>query len=249
MHDKPILNTTGKGEPGCFDEFGTMPGSVLWREDIQEMWLYYVGWQRSNTLPYMWANGLAISKDRGVTFEKVREGPIVSSVYKYPYLHACPRVFNYGENNWFMWYASGVEWYECENRLNPIYVIMPAKSNDGLHWQLSEQPCIPPVYSKECQSGASVLEYGGLYHMFFSYRNVATLRDEQKQYRIGHAWSENLTDWHRDNSQAGLDVSLSGWDSEAVCYPHVVRVDDKTYMFYSGNKFGCSGFGYAELEG
>ena len=33
-----------------------------------------------------------------------------------------------------------------------------------------------------------------------------------------------------------------------ICYPNVIKVKDKLYMFYNGNGFGQSGFGYAELE-
>ena len=33
-----------------------------------------------------------------------------------------------------------------------------------------------------------------------------------------------------------------------ICYPHIVKVNNKYLMFYNGNGFGKSGFGYAELE-
>jgi len=245
VHDQPILNTTGKGKLGSFDEFGTMPGSILQRG--KETWLYYVGWSRSNKLPYKWANGIAISKDEGITFERFAEEPIVSSQYDYPYLQACPRVYQFGENQFYMWYASGIEWFDHEGRLNPIYVIMSAQSRDGIHWDLSQQPTLPMVANKECQSSATVFKRNNLYHMFFSYRDVLPAIEQQKQYRIGYAWSKDLVEWQREDRKAGIDVSTTGWDSEAVCYPHIVEVEDKTYLFYSGNQYGCAGFGYAEL--
>ncbi len=248
VHEVPLLNPVGKGQAGQFDEFGTMPGSIIWREDKQETWLYYVGWSRSDTQPYKWANGLAISKDGGVTFEKVGENPIISPTYDYPYLQACPRVFRVDDNKWAMWYASGLEWYEDNGVKNPIYVLMDASSKDGIHWELGKKQTIPSVRNKECQSSASVIFYNNLYHMFFSYRDVLPDREEERQYRVGYASSKDLKTWQRDDSQAGIDISPSGWDSQAICYPHVVEVDDKIYMFYSGNQYGCSGFGYAELE-
>jgi hypothetical protein len=33
-----------------------------------------------------------------------------------------------------------------------------------------------------------------------------------------------------------------------ICYPCVVEVDGRTLMFYNGNGFGQTGFGYAVLE-
>ena len=44
-----------------------------------------------------------------------------------------------------------------------------------------------------------------------------------------------------------FDVSASGWDSDMTCYPSIITVKEKTYMFYNGNNNGETGFGYAEL--
>jgi hypothetical protein len=57
-----------------------------------------------------------------------------------------------------------------------------------------------------------------------------------------------LITWKRDDSQAGIDVSESGWDSDMICYPHIAKINDKYVMFYCGNNFGQDGFGYAELQ-
>ncbi len=249
FEDKPVLNETGKGEDNHFDEFGTMPGSLLWHGNNQEVWMYYVGWTRSATQPYKWANGLAISTDGGKSFVKKANGPILSKPYDYPYLQACPRVLKLHDDKWVMWYASGTEWLDEGGRLNPIYVLMNAESSDGLNWALGNQQTIPSVCNKECQSSASVIELNGTYHMFFSYRDVLPDQHGHKQYRVGYASSSDLIHWHRNDANAGIDVSSSGWDAEAVCYPHVVKVDDKIYMFYSGNQFGSAGFGYAQLIG
>ena len=40
----------------------------------------------------------------------------------------------------------------------------------------------------------------------------------------------------------------TGWDSEMICYPCVVKTKEKYYMFYNGNSHGKTGFGYAELS-
>jgi predicted GH43/DUF377 family glycosyl hydrolase len=243
-HEKPILNTEGLGEAGHFDEFGTMPGSILQEGD--DLWLYYVGWSRPETRPYQWANGLAISKDGGNTFKKVSGEPIISSTYKYPFLQACPRVMKLADDKWVMWYASGLEWFEDKGIDNPIYVLMSATSHNGIDWELSDKQTIPSVYNKECQSSASVIHYGNAYHMYFSYRDVVPSQPEHKQYRVGYATSMDLVNWTRDDNRAGIEPSKTGWDAEAICYPHVVKVDEKIYMFYSGSQFGCAGFGYAE---
>ena len=250
LHERltPLLNSSGMGVPGEFDEFGTMPGSFLVMPNKKEVWLYYVGWTRGEQTPYKWTNGLVISKDGGSTFDQNNKIPILTDSYKPPYLHACPRVYRYNNNQWLMWYAAGVEWYKHDDRTNPIYVIKSAKSNDGIHWESSESQTITSKNKKECQSSANVFKKDGIYHMYFSYRDLLGKDSSTQQYRIGYASSKDLTHWQRDDSKAGIDVSHKGWDSEAVCYPHVVSSEDKTYMFYSGNQYGCAGFGYAELE-
>lgn len=84
--------------------------------------------------------------------------------------------------------------------------------------------------------------------MFFSYRYGTAFReDSSRGYRIGYASSDDMLVWERDDSKAGLDVGKTGWDSEMVAYPHVRNINGKTLMFYCGNSFGHSGFGYAVL--
>jgi hypothetical protein len=55
--------------------------------------------------------------------------------------------------------------------------------------------------------------------------------------------------WRRDDIFGALAPSKDGWDSQMVCYPRVIDVEGRVYMFYSGNYFGRDGFGYAELQG
>jgi hypothetical protein len=80
------------------------------------------------------------------------------------------------------------------------------------------------------------------YHMWFSYRSGTGLK-----YRIGYAHSHDSIIWER-KSNSGIDVSISGWDSEMICYPFVFDFKGNRYMLYNGNDFGKTGFGLAILE-
>jgi hypothetical protein len=75
-----------------------------------------------------------------------------------------------------------------------------------------------------------------------------SLRRKNITYRIGYAESKDGIHWERKDNEAGIDVSENGWDSEMICYPAVIKVKGKTYLFYNGNNNGVTGFGYAELE-
>ena len=85
--------------------------------------------------------------------------------------------------------------------------------------------------------------------MYFCYRQADGFRtNKDRTYRIGYAWSKDLTDWERNDGKAGIDISKEGWDSESICYPFVVEHKSKRYMLYNGNEYGKTGFGYAVLE-
>jgi len=240
----PIL---GLGEVGTFDQFGVMAGSVLSVGD--EVWLYYCGWTRCVAVPYNWAIGLAVSRDGGKTFARIGKGPVIGPSLSEPYLQACPIVRRCKENDWHMWYLSGLGWLNAGTSQESVYVIMHAISIDGVKWKREGRQIIPSSVEFECQTSATVFESDGLFHMLFSYRHGLDFRNPERGYRTGHAWSDDLQVWHRLDEYSGLEVSSIGWDSEMVCYPHVFELDGRKLMLYCGNQFGKDGFGWAELAG
>ena len=64
----------------------------------------------------------------------------------------------------------------------------------------------------------------------------------------GYAESNDGLEWKRKDEEVGIETSDNGWDSEMLAYPYIYKHNEKIYMFYNGNGFGKSGFGYAELE-
>lgn len=101
----------------------------------------------------------------------------------------------------------------------------------------------------ESQALPTVIAIDGQYHMFFCYRQSFDFRkNSERGYRIGHACSDDLLHWTRDDENPLLDVSVGDWDSDMLCYPHVFKSEDKVYLLYNGNEFGRYGFGLAVLE-
>jgi hypothetical protein len=244
VSESPIVALGGKGE---FDEFGSMAGSVILHEGTY--FLYYCGWTRCQSVPYAWAIGLATSQN-GAEFQRFGSGPLLGPTLREPYLQACPLVYKFKKDDWYMFYLSGVKWFEHDGKAESQYLLMHARSSDGVNWVRNGKVLIPPVVPDECQTSASVFHKDGKYHLLFSYRHGAEFREKpEKGYRIGYASSRDLLNWDRDDSQAGLDVSESGWDSEMVAYPHVFHLRGQTHLFYCGNGFGKEGFGWATLIG
>jgi hypothetical protein len=245
VHKEPVLHL---GNPGDFDQFGIMPGSIVQLKEKNEIWLYYVGWTRMYAVPYNWAIGLAISTDDGYSFKRFGKGPIAGAINNEPYLQACPRVFRLSEGNWIMWYQGGLRWNEFEGHMESVYVTMFATSDDGINWKRDGKQVIPSLFNEECQTSANVIEYDGIYHMFFSYRHGIDFRNIANGYRIGYACSIDKITWTRDDKRAGIGISAEGWDSEMICYPHITKIGTDLVMFYCGNYFGKDGFGYAILK-
>lgn len=241
--ENPVIELGG---PGDFDQHGIMPGSIVEIPGTNELRLYYAGWMRLEGVPYKWQIGMAVSHDGGVTFQRHSRGPILGADCDDPYLQGCPRV-NWFRNEWVMFYISGTQWTAVDDGFESVYTMRRATSKDGIHWTRESGEVIPTIVDRECQASATWVEIDGLQHMFFTYRHGIDFRNPTRGYRVGHAVSTDLRRWTRKDEEMMIDVSDEGWDSEMVCYPHVVRIGNDCFMFYSGNQFGQGGFGYAKL--
>jgi predicted GH43/DUF377 family glycosyl hydrolase len=239
IHDKPILEV---GKPGMFDNHGIFPSHVMIVED--RIFLYYVGWYRGTSIPYHNAVGLATSDDGGVTFSKMFEGPIVDRTPTEPYSMGAVYIIHKDEQ-YHMFYNCVFDWIYINNKYEPLYHIRHALSNDGIEWKKTGQIIVKENYYKEAVARPSILHRDSIYHMWFCYRGSEDFRNGKDSYKIGYAFSENLVDWTREDRLAGIHTSDDDWDSKMLAYPYVVNVDGETLMFYNGNGFGTSGFGYA----
>ena len=239
----PVL---APGKIGTFDDCGVMPSSLVVLPDC--IYMYYIGWNVRNTVPFHNSIGLAVSKDNGATFERFSDGPLYGRTWKEPYFTGTSWVL-VEDDLWRNWYMSCTEWCEVNGIMEPRYHIKYAESSDGINWKRDAKVAID--YKNEEEGGivrACVLKNKDEYEMWYSYRDLVDFRTNKKaSYRIGYANSPDGHSWQR-NDDLGLKVSDNGWDSQMTAYPCVVEVKDKRYMFYNGNGFGESGIGYAELK-
>lgn len=243
VHDRPILDF---GKLGCFDDNGIMPSCVVTHGDLK--YLYYCGWNTSTTVRYRNCIGLAISDDDGATWRRAYEGPIMDRNRNEPHLVVTPHVI-VEDGVWRMWYCGGTEWKIVNGVTEPQYLIKYAESKDGIDWQRENRVVIPYKDEMEAIGRPIVVHENGLYKMWYSYRAIADYRtNKQHSYRIGYAESTDNITWTRKDEEVGIDVSAEGWDSEMLAYPYVVDYRDRRYLFYNGNGFGRTGFGYARFS-
>lgn len=238
------------GKPGCFDEHGIFPMNVLRHGDA--VYGYTSGVNRRVSVPVDTAIGLVVSKDQGRTFQRLGDGPVLAPSLFEPCIVADPFV-TMVDGVFHMWYIFGTGWKQAQDGAAPdrLYKIGHATSPDGIHWKSGEgrQIVESRLGPDECQALPTVIELDGRWHMWFCYRQTHDFRkNRDRSYRIGHAWSDDLTHWTRDDTQLGIDVSADDWDSDMLCYPHVFACEGQVYLLYNGNEFGKRGFGVAVLE-
>ncbi len=238
------------GELGCFDEHGIFPMSVL--RHGQEIFGYTCGWNRRVSVSVDTAIGLAISRDRGETFQRVGGGPVLAASLYEPCLVGDGFVKNIG-GVFHMWYIFGTGWKLFEDGGQPdrTYKIGHAVSPDGIHWSKEEarQIISSKLGPEESQALPSVIEIDGMFHMFFCYRQSSDFRaNKSRGYQIGHARSDDLVNWVRDDENPSIHGTPDEWDADMLCYPNVFECDNKVYLLYNGNEFGRYGFGLAVLE-
>ena len=191
-------------------------------------------------MPFRNAIGLAISEDRGKTFRKFSEGPIMDRTYMEPHSVASNCVL-YDDEIYRMWYLSCTKWVLSGENLKHYYHIKYAESKDGIHWERTGVVAIDFKDDNEYAiSVPRVIKENGKYKMWYSYRG--------KAYRIGYAESKDGISWIRKDEEVGIDVSESGWDSEMICYPFIFDYGSRRYMLYNGNDYGKTGFGLAILQ-
>lgn len=243
-------NVIELGGLGAFDEHGIFPINIFKHQD--RIFAYTCGWSRRVSVSVETSTGLAYSDDNGNTFKKSGTGPVLTSSLHEPFLVGDSFVQFY-EGQFHMWYIFGQRWKIAEGIEPParVYKIAHATSNDGITWVKEEgRQIIADVLNKdECQALPTVTKIGNRYHMYFCFRYATDFRtNAARGYRLGYAWSDDLINWTRDDSNAGITTSDSGWDSDMMCYPHIFQCDGKVYLLYNGNEFGKYGFGIAELQ-
>jgi hypothetical protein len=235
---EPLLDI---GLPGCFDDNGLLPTRVLAVGD--RLYLYYVGYQLGTRVRYFQFEGLAYSDDGGRSFRRASRVPILDRSDPEP-LHRTSAFVDRAGDRFRMWYVAGDEWVLVGGRSLPRYNLRYLESDDGVTWGSAGEVCLDLDDEDEHAFGRPwVFEHDGRHKMLYSVRRQST------GYRLGYAESSNGRTWERRDSEVGIDVSESGWDSQEIAYGAVVlREDGGAWLFYNGNERGRSGFGYAELE-
>jgi len=235
VSQNPVLDI---GRDGSFDDNGLILGDFL--RFGSKIMMYYVGFQHVQKAKFLAFTGLAQSLDNGESFERVSEAPVLDRKNEAIYIRALHSVI-YEENKIKAWCGVGNSWEFIGGKPFPRYNIRYYESYDGINFTSDDVVCIdvnPPEYRI---GRPRVYKRENGYFMYYTYGTV------DGEYICGYAESADGINWTRKDKEKGIELSLSGWDSKHLCYPALIDVNERTYMFYNGNYFGKDGFGVAEL--
>jgi hypothetical protein len=244
LRDAPGLE---RGSDGAFDSAGLWASAVL--EVDGRILLWYTGMRLGHGVPHELAIGLACSEDGGLSFRKAGSQPVLSSGQ--PSFATTPCVRRIG-TGFEMWYSAGKGWVDAGNRLEPTYDIRRAESADGRHWV----PDPAPVVALEGTAWAGLtrpwVEAGaGADTLWFSARGGGTFREPSAQaYRLQRGPLREGTVPAGEIESLRLEPpprpeDWDGWMQTCAC---IVPFGGTRVMFYNGNAFSRTGFGYAIEE-
>lgn len=243
LHKEPLLT---EGDMGLFDDNGVNPSQLVYFN--HQPHLFYIGYQRlqSNAAYMLFASYAILNDDLNkVIFRK--KTPVLDRTDDEPFIRSALTIIQ-EDDLYHLWYVSAHQWEHMNNTIFknkwlPNYNIKYARTRDFKYFDVYSDSVIYPLNEEEFGFGRPwCIKENNLFKMWYS------LRRKNISYRIGYAESVDGIHWIRKDDEVGIDVSSdSNWDNEMICYPAVIKVKNKTYLFYNGNNNGATGFGYAEL--
>lgn len=234
--ERPALDI---GRPGCFDDNGVILGDVLVEDD--EVLMYYVGFQHVAGVKFLAFSGLARSTDRGITFARVQESPVLDRSPDGLYIRAIHTVLVDDDGRRRAWAAGGSDFPVIGGTPYPAYNTALVTGTSPTAFADRGAVCLL-LEGDEYRLGRP-----RVYRAPFGYRMIFTVGTLQGTYLPGYAESVDGVTWSRKDDELGLLPSESGWDAETLCYPSLFAAGGETFAVYNGNAMGRDGFGLARL--
>ncbi|AHD01729.1 hypothetical protein [Leisingera methylohalidivorans] len=238
---KPAI---GLGTPGMFDDNGMILGDVLEVAE-DELRLYYVGFQLVEKAKFLAFSGLAVSRDRGNSFKRVQQTPVIDRCPEGAFIGALHSIAALPDGTYRAWISRGFGWQDIGGRLFPQYDCWTLTSKDGIRFDnASAQRIIAPA-PEEYRIGrprANQLADG-------SWELRATSDTLSKQYASFRFTSPDGVSFTRTGDEELPRGGTDAWDGEMTCYPARIDTEQgRSYLFYNGNDMGATGVGVAVLE-
>lgn len=230
VHEDPVLDI---GDPGTFCDSGVTPSDIEYKNG--SWFLYFIGWQKHLKIRYTLFAGVAKAGTLNDKFTHESKVPFLDRSDSFGlHVRTAPTIVSER-----IYYSAGDKFIENNGKMIPTY---------HFRCQLLRGD-VPLVYNipvkkligvgKSYIWNESRLKWRGLF-------SVRYLVGEVQKYKIMYSESKDGLFW--DDFVDFMPPSTGEWDSEMQCFPYLVMINGKVYMFYNGNNFGETGFGVVELK-
>jgi hypothetical protein len=228
------------GPPGSFDEDGVTPISLVSLGN--DLFLFYVGWQRRSDVRYSLLTGLAVSNDGGESFHRRQNSQVLFPIPGQTFIRSAAMVTRHPEG-FQMWYVGGENWITLPNKRVPTYSIYNLFSDSVYEWNVPPIQKVSPSLPSEIGFGRPwLLERNGVATLLYSIRSI------DDAYKIGWATVGANGQVQRVDTEIGLNTSSGMWDSEQTAFVSILNDGCEPLAFFNGNDFGRTGFGIAKME-
>jgi hypothetical protein len=235
---QPVLNP---GFSGFFDGNGVMATSVI-ETKLNQLYMYYVGFELLRNIPYRLLVGLAFSLDGGNSFEKYSTQPILERTISEPFFRGSPLVRHHN-GKYQMWYVGGGSWLYDSQRLSPQYSLKYMESQDGISWPNDSTLILNP--SEDGYAiGRPWIDFQ--IHpplLYYSERKLNILK-----YRIQNRILVNKNEIGNQISEYSLQAGPEKYDEDEICYAAVVDLPKYKALYYNGNNKGEFGIALATIK-
>ncbi len=231
---EPVLDL---GRNGCFDDNGVILGDVV--ATPNGVYLFYVGFQLVKKAKFLAFTGVAVSVDGARTFKRLSESPILDRAAGQSTIGAV-HTARYENGTWRLWFAQGDDWEIINGTAFPRYHICYTETTDLLNIPRTSKVCVKPQADEYRIGRPKVYQLADGSFMMYATRGTVS-----GGYTPCLFISPDGIEWQRQEERTGLPLSESGWDSQTLCYPALLKNSDSTFMVYNGNQMGLNGFGGA----
>jgi len=232
-----------KGTPGSFDENGVFPASVI---DFGDGWaLSYTGFQLGYQVPHYNFGGLATRNESSYELARVSKAPIIDRADEGLTVRAglsAIKLTSGEDSSWISVYAAGSTFELINGKLRPNYNVYAQGVNPLELLDYGEMK----VGINELEHGVGrpyITSFNDLLLLFYTRRQkdfnylpgLAISNDQGKSFERFDYLLENVTP-RKEN-----------FDNEMQYFPAPLIWNEKLYVFFNGNNFGCNGMGVWEF--
>ena len=232
----PILK---KGRLGCFDDCAVIPSHVI--KVKNKYYMYYVGWTRGMSVPYISSIGLATSNNINGKFKRYSEAPIIGR-NSYDPIFTASCFVQYKKNKFYMIYTSNKSW-KNKPYLKPNYDLKIANSSDGIFWKIGNKFLLKKNKNEMAITRPWILSLKKKTFLIYSYKNY---KNKGRNYKIGVA-EKRKNNFIRKDSSIEIFNNKDFFDNKMQEYAGIIEYKNFLYMFYNGNNYGEKGIGLAVI--